>query len=189
MAVPSDMSILNISGKFASNKSLSDNEASDDILRLQGMGWVKRKIIGAGTLTLAIEHLKNADGIECINIEQTLNPGGLKTNDERVLDWAEKAKEDSVFGATIGQNRRVKAEDVEDEYLREGWTADTLEHGLIQSRVVSDTAKSGVSWTVNQTWGIEEIKGERRYARHMYMKGPKDEEVRGRLVYNYKSWK
>ncbi|KAJ3994814.1 hypothetical protein F5050DRAFT_1547188, partial [Lentinula boryana] len=49
----------------------------------------------------------------------------------------------------VGQNRRVKAEDVEDEYLREGWTADTLEHGLIQSRV-SDTAKSGVSWTVNK---------------------------------------
>lgn len=38
---------------------------------------------------------------------------------------------------------------------------------------------------LHQTWGIEEVNSERRYVRHMYMKGPKGEEVRGRLVYNY----
>lgn len=43
-------------------------------------------------------------------------------------------------------------EDVDLDFLKKGWTADTLEHGLVQSYVESNTAKSGISWIANQVY-------------------------------------
>jgi len=183
MAVPADLTTLDISGKFVMNKTLSDS--TDEILRLQGIGWFKRKLIGAGTVSLEIKHYKGDDGVERIDIDQTLSPGGIQSREERVLDWTERSKEDSLFGHIIGRSRRTRLEEIEDDYLRTGWTADSIEHGFIQSYVVSDVSKSGTTWIVNQIWGMEEIEGLRRYVRHVFFTGPGGEEIRGRLVYNY----
>ena len=77
--------------------------------------------------------------------------GGIPgTREERVLDWVERVKEDSLFGAIIGKSRRLSAEEVEEDFLKTGWTEETLEHGLIESYVLSDTAKSGTSWIGQQ---------------------------------------
>ncbi|KAE9408248.1 hypothetical protein BT96DRAFT_28209 [Gymnopus androsaceus JB14] len=183
MASPADMTTLDISGNFVMNKSLSDS--TDEILRLQGVGWFKRKLIAAGTVSLVIKHYKDENGLERIDIDQTLSPGGIGTREERVLDWSERSKDDSLFGAIIGQSKRLKVEEIDDDYLKNGWTADTIENGLIQSYVVSDTPKSGTSWIANQIWGMEEIDSVRRYVRHVFFTGPKGEEIRGRLVYDF----
>ena len=37
-----------------------------------------------------------------------------------------------------------------------------------------------------QTWGIENINGERRYTRHVDFTGPKGESVQTRLVFDYR---
>ncbi|KIK70835.1 hypothetical protein GYMLUDRAFT_52036 [Collybiopsis luxurians FD-317 M1] len=182
MAVPVEFTTLNISGKFTMNKSLSDS--SDEILRLQGIGWLKRKLISAGTVSLVIKHYKDGD-VERIDIDQTLSPGGFGTKEERILDWSERNKEDSLFGHIIGRSRRVKLDEIDDDYLKTGWTADAIEHGFIQSLVSSDTQKSGTSWVANQIWGTEEIDNVRRYVRHVFFTGPGGEEIRGRLVYDY----
>lgn len=112
------------------NKSLSDS--TDEILRLQGVGWFKRKLIQAGTVSLVIKHYKDEGGTEHIDIDQTLSPGGIGTREERVLDWSERNKKDDLFGDIIGRSRRLKLDEIEDEYLKKGWTADSIENGMTE---------------------------------------------------------
>lgn len=51
----------------------------------------------------------------------------------------------------IGKSRRVKVEELkEEEWLKTGWSEDTIEHGVIQAYAESDTAKSGTTWIANQ---------------------------------------
>lgn len=125
--------LVNLNSPSQQNKSLSDS--TDEILRLQGVGWFKRKLIAAGTVSLVIKHYKDENGLERIDIDQTLSPGGIGTREERVLDWSERSKDDSLFGAIIGQSKRLKVEEIDDDYLKNGWTADTIENGsLLQGR-------------------------------------------------------
>jgi hypothetical protein len=188
MAAPSTVTTLNLTGKYIMNKTLSDD--SDEILRLQGVGWVMRRAIGMATLTLAVNHNKGDDGYEHIDIDQTLTGGISGTSEKRILDWTERKADDRIFGAVVSKSRRLKLEEIENEFLKKDWLPDTAEHGAINSYVYSDTPKSNTSWTAEQIWGFEEIeigpgKRERRYARHINFTGPKEENIQVRLVYDY----
>ncbi|KAF9056516.1 LCCL domain-containing protein [Panaeolus papilionaceus] len=184
MAIPADFTILDISGKFTMNKTLSD-QRTDTILSLQGVGWFKRKAISIGTITLAIKHYKDDSDVEHVDIDQTITGGIPGTREVRTLWWKERENEDHLFGHVIGKSRRITVDKLDIPFLKEGWTADTVEHGVIQSYVESDTPKSGTTWIANQTWGIEVIEGERRYVRHVKFTGPKEEDIEAKLVYDY----
>ncbi|KAK7468742.1 hypothetical protein VKT23_003245 [Stygiomarasmius scandens] len=185
MAVPTEFTIQNLSGKFTMNKSLSDSH--DEILRLQGIGWIKRRAIAVATITLSVNHYKDGNGVEHIDIDQTLTGGIPGTTERRTLDWTERETNDSLFGPVVGKSRRIKNldEEIENEFMKKSWTNDTVEHGPVHSWVKSDTAKSGTSWLAEQVWGVEEIDGERRYARHVHFIGPGGEVIDARLVYDY----
>ncbi|KAF9270071.1 LCCL domain-containing protein [Marasmius fiardii PR-910] len=186
MAVPPDFNILNLTGKFIMNKTLSDPH--DGILAAQGMGWVTRKTISFATITLHIKHYKDKDDVEHIDIDQTLSGGIKGTREERTLWWKDRETVDPIFGAIVGRTRRVKdlsLVESDDEWLRTGWTPDTFEHGLVESRVESDTPKSNKVWLATQLWGMEEINGERRYSRHVHFTGPDGNIIKARLVYDY----
>ncbi|KAJ7071167.1 hypothetical protein C8F01DRAFT_1014146, partial [Mycena amicta] len=192
MAVPADFTILDISGKFTMNKELSGE--SDTILMLQGVSWFKRKAIQFGTVTLFIKHYKDDNGEEHIDIDQaggygefrlTITGGMAGTREERHLTWKDREHHDTLFGHVIGKSRRIQVADLDEEYLRNGWTPDTIEYGVVQSYVESDTPKSGTSWIGNQTWGVQQVNGERRYARNVKFTGPQGEDVERLLVYDY----
>jgi len=183
MAAPVDLTILNTSGRFIMNKTLSS--PTDPILALQGVGWLKRTAISLGTVTLHVKHYKDDDGVEHIDIDQTITGGIPGTSEERTLTWQERENEDHVFGSVIGKSRRVKVDVLAIDFLKEGWTPDTIEHGVVQAHAESNTQKSGTTWIANQTWGMEEINGERRYARHVKFTGPNSEDIEARLVYDY----
>ncbi|KAF8898892.1 hypothetical protein BD779DRAFT_45380 [Infundibulicybe gibba] len=148
MAFPTDFTTLNITGKYSMNKSLSGD--TDEILTLQGVGWLKRKAVSAATVTLHVKHYKDDAGIEHIDINQLVAGGISGTTESRTLDWAERENEDHLFGAVKGKSRRVKVEELGETYLKEGWTGDTIEHGLVQSYAESNTLKNKISWTANQ---------------------------------------
>ena len=58
---------------------------------------------------------------------------------------------------------------------------------MIESYV--DTApENGTQWTAVQTWGVEEINGERRYVRHVRLTTPKGDDEQIKLVYDYSEW-
>jgi hypothetical protein len=167
MATPDDLTILDITGKYTmvrqalyfpvlsrltilpQNKSLSDPR-TDDILALQGVSWFTRQAIKYGTVTLSLKHFKDEDAIEHINIDQTITGGLPGTRETRTLVWKEQENHDYVFGYYIGKSRRVSVDQLDVAFLKEGWTADTIKHGLVQSYVQSDTAKSGTAWIVDQ---------------------------------------
>uniref|UniRef100_A0A0W0FGZ1 Uncharacterized protein n=1 Tax=Moniliophthora roreri TaxID=221103 RepID=A0A0W0FGZ1_MONRR len=149
MAVPTEFTILDITGKFVMNKTLSD--PTDDILAAQGVGWMKRKAIGLATLTLFVKHYKDDNGVEHIDIDQVLTGRIPGTREERTLNWTERENEDHVFGPVVGKSRRIKdLSEIEDDFLKTGWTPDSLEHGLVQSWVESDTPQSGRTWIAIQ---------------------------------------
>ncbi|KAL0951390.1 hypothetical protein HGRIS_008086 [Hohenbuehelia grisea] len=183
MAVPADLTTLNITGKYLMNKTLSDS--TDEILQLQGVGWLTRKAISMGSLTLTIKHYKNDAGVEHIDIDQTLTGGIPGTKEERVLNWEDRIHHDHIFGHVVGKSKRVKVEDIEEEHLKKDWTEDTLAHEIIYTYVESDTPKSGTTWVAIQTWGFEIIDGVKRYTRHVHFTGPKGQVITRRLVYDY----
>ncbi|KII93795.1 hypothetical protein PLICRDRAFT_36026 [Plicaturopsis crispa FD-325 SS-3] len=183
MSAPATITTVDLSGKWLMNKSKSDS--TDEILRLQGVGWLTRKAIAMSSLTLAIKHYKDDDGVEHIDIDQTLSGGVSGTTELRVLDWEEHKHEDHIFGAVIGKSRRIKVDEIDNEYLKRDWLPDVAEHGAIHSYVQSDTEKSGTTWIAEQIWGFEVVDGERRYARHISFTGPGGEHIDARLVYDY----
>ncbi|KAK1228627.1 hypothetical protein PQX77_008221 [Marasmius sp. AFHP31] len=186
MAVPAEFTTLDISGKFIMNKTLSDPH--DAILAAQGVGWMMRKTIGLATITLSVKHYKDAQDVEHIDIDQTLTGGIKGTREERTLWWKERETSDHIFGPVVGKSRRVKdlsVVDPSDDWLKTGWTADSLEHGLVHSHVESDTPKSGKTWIGVQLWGMEEVNNERRYTRHVHFTGPDAKVIKARLVYDY----
>jgi hypothetical protein len=112
---------------------------------------MKRKAIGLATITLFIKHYKDDNGTEHIDIDQTLTGGIPGTREERILTWTERENEDHVFGPVIGKSRRLKdLGEIDDDFLKTGWTPDSLEHGLVQSYVESNTPKSGRTWIAVQ---------------------------------------
>lgn len=120
---------------------------------MQGIGWLKRKAIALATITIFLKHYKDDTGVEHIDIEQTMTGGIPASNENRTLDWTPREVEDKTFGHVIGKSRRTNVDDLDIDFLKKGWTSDTLTHGLVQSYVESNTPKSGISWIGNQVCG------------------------------------
>jgi hypothetical protein len=111
------------------------------ILSQQGVGWIARKAISAATVTIKIKHYTDESGVEHIDIDQA----GGKT-EERMLDWAESEKTGGIFGPTVTQSRRTPVAEITEAWLKEGWTKDTVEHGIVESFVRSNTQKDKTTW-------------------------------------------
>lgn len=112
------------------NKSLSDSP--DDMLSAQGVGWIKRKAMGAASITVTITHSKNNAGVDTLSLVQVVSGGDPAEPEEKTLDWEEKTKEIKLFGGPcVTRSKRVSLDEVQESYLKEGWSADTLEHGCI----------------------------------------------------------
>ncbi|KAF9525802.1 hypothetical protein CPB83DRAFT_896696 [Crepidotus variabilis] len=71
------------------NKSLTDEDATDDVLSLQCVGWVTRKASKMASVTLSIKQYIGADGVEKIEISQSVS-GASSQTEELVLVWKSK---------------------------------------------------------------------------------------------------
>ncbi|KAI3615589.1 lccl domain-containing protein [Moniliophthora roreri] len=185
MAVPANFTTRDFTGKFTvANKGISDSP--DEVLAAQGFGWLKRKAIGLAYVTLSVKNYKDANGVEHLDVGQALTGGIPANSEERALDWEEKRYNDVHFGHVIDKAKRVTdLNELDDDHLKQGWTKDSLEHGLIETYVVSDTPKSGRSWINIQVWGIEEINGERRFVRRIVLTDKDGKHIAIRMVFDY----
>jgi hypothetical protein len=66
------------------------------------------------------------------------------------LDWTVRENNNGLFGPVLGKFRRVQLDELDNEYLRNGWLSDTEEHGAIDAYTESDTPKSKKTWIANQ---------------------------------------
>lgn len=118
-----------------------------------------RTIIARATLYLTITH-RTEDGVETITIDQVLSGGVGSSSETRVLDWQDREVDDKVFGPVVTKTRRAKVEDLENDFLKEGWPDAVKEDGLIHTSGRSDTAKSGKTWVaemVRESRSINDI--------------------------------
>lgn len=116
---------------------------------MQGVGWVKRRIIKMGTLYLTIKHYTDDAGVEHIDILQSLS--GLSDTDEnRTFDWTPRMHDDDTFGKVWAKSQRVKVHHVQNDWLKNGWAPDTDEHGLVFTRAESKAEENGVNWMADQ---------------------------------------
>ncbi|KAI9755941.1 MAG: hypothetical protein M4579_004072 [Chaenotheca gracillima] len=183
MAAPDDHNIKNLNGQWTMNKTISDD--FDPILAMQGVGWLTRKAIALATITLIVKQYEGDEpgNPTHIDIQQVVTGGISGTTELRCLDWEFREHSDSIFGAVKGRSRWTKLEDVEDDFLKNGWLEGEArgDRGLVQSYVESKDN----GWIANQIWGFEEIDGKRYYVRHVVVtKG--EERKQARLVYDFK---
>jgi hypothetical protein len=131
------------------NKSLSD--PTEPILAAQGLGWLVRKTISFGTIHLRIKHYQDEANVECIDAESAIaGIPGIK--ESRKANWTATERQDHVFGALISKLRRVDVTQLEHDFLKRGWSEDTIEHGVLHSHVESDTLKSNTIWAADQVY-------------------------------------
>ncbi|PVF93491.1 hypothetical protein CPB86DRAFT_790051 [Serendipita vermifera] len=195
MAIPESMTTADISGRYFLNQKLSDS--TDQILTLQGVRWVTRKIINNAGITVNIKHYtaevaEGGDGLEHIDSTQTLTGGIPGTAENRTFSGLPRDHTDHLFGPVKAVSKRVRPSEVTKElspgsdFLSKGWTEDVLgaDKGLIFTTASSDTEVSGKTWTADQVWGFEIIDGVKRYTRHVHFYTP-DETVEARMVYDY----
>jgi hypothetical protein len=76
------------------------------MLELQGIPWLKRKIILLATVTLLVKEYVD-DKITHIDLDQTVTGGIQGTSELRTLDWSETSHEDHIFGKLTSRNRWV----------------------------------------------------------------------------------
>ncbi|KAG6381055.1 hypothetical protein JVT61DRAFT_5451 [Boletus reticuloceps] len=185
MAAPPNVTTKAMSGRFIMNKALSSD--ADDILRLQGVSWFKRRAISMFTLTLRVKHHTGDDGVEHIDIDQTLSGGITGTSENRALDWHERDEYDDVFGHVTEKSRRIPVEEITDEFLKKDWTQDTIDDDVIFIDSWSAPGKNSYTWRAVQTWGFGMVNGERRHVRYVTFTSPQKQDgpIHVRLVYDY----
>jgi len=197
MAVPNNITIKNLSGKYVMSKSLSDD--SDKLLALQGLSWFTRKAIGLATVVLTIKEYKDESGTYHIDVTSVAS-GLSSTQEDRTLDWQNRDHQDRIFGRCLGRSRVVTGisnfEPAESytpsdlDFLKGGHLKDGksvskfLDEESVQSYVKNQD--SGHGWTAEQVWNFEEINGKRYYTRRIVVKNGKgDKSEKVRLVYDY----
>ncbi|KAL9107681.1 MAG: hypothetical protein Q9227_007488 [Pyrenula ochraceoflavens] len=191
MAVPPDMTIENLNGKFRMNKDLC--KKTNEMLKVQGIGMITRTAIGYASVTLHINNYVEGD-VRKIDIDQTVI-GGLKgTSEKRSCDWNERAHHDHIFENVKGRTRLVHGlENIDVQtHLPDGskdskdveWlcNSDFLDKdGVFLQSWVESTDKN---WTAEQVWGFETIGGVKRYSRKIVVRDGNNAE-HGWLVYDY----
>ncbi|ROV90542.1 hypothetical protein VSDG_07461 [Cytospora chrysosperma] len=175
MAAPPEITLKNLNGKFTLNKTLSDS--NDPILKIQGVGWIQRKAIGAASLTLTLKQYVDEAGKTHLDMEGKPSAGPAQL-EQRTLDWdVESEVNHPLFGKGKARAKWVKKEEVTDEYLAKGW-----EDGSDELIMMQTTLDAGSISTL--VHGFELVDGNRHYVRHVVViKGSETAKVR--MVYDY----
>lgn len=151
------------------NKSISGN--ADPGLALQGIGYLTRTGISLASIALDINQYEappkegndSTDTFTHIDLDQTA-AGVSTTQEKRCLDNTFRDHDDKVFGEVRGRSQWVSVEDIEDEFLKNGWDVESdSSKELIESYVESRTR----DWVATQIWGFQTVDGERRYCRNI----------------------
>ncbi|TKA83865.1 hypothetical protein B0A55_00148 [Friedmanniomyces simplex] len=179
MAVPPTATIKDMSGVYVLNKSLSDS--SQVLLKMQGVGFIVRQAVQYSTITVTIKHYTDEDGKVHLDQKQ-VSTGGISNEDLRVLDWSWNENKNRIWGKVKGRNRVTKVSELDDEFLKEGWSEDCIEDGVIET--VSESVTSG--WVATQIFGFADVDGLRKQVRRVVgRKGDQVEQMR--QVYDWKA--
>ena len=100
--VPASVTTANLSGSYTLNAKLSDS--SQAVLKLQNVGWVVRQAAAYSTVTITLKQYTDDKGVVHLDQDQT-STGGIRNEEERVLngEWGES--ENKIWGKVKGRTR------------------------------------------------------------------------------------
>jgi hypothetical protein len=101
MAAPLSVSPSDLSGTYTLNNKLSD--PMDAVLKMQGVGWLVRQAAAYSTVTATMKQYVK-DGTVCLDVDQ-VSTGGIRSTEERVLNWEWFEKDDRIWGKVRGKAR------------------------------------------------------------------------------------
>ncbi|KAL3470327.1 hypothetical protein BJX99DRAFT_264319 [Aspergillus californicus] len=209
MEIPKEIALKSLKGSWTLDKSVSDD--ADSILKLQGVGWLTRKAIGAATLTLHftsdVEASSSSAPTPHLTMRQTLTGGIPGSTEERIMDWVERERSNHIYGDVKSRSRLISGviEDgavrpvltlqskaqpasIEEEvktFLRGGtpYTAQTeTDYTDLYVHDFGRNEKSG--WTAEQIWSIEVINSQQYLTRRVAVVREDGYEL-ARLVYKF----
>ncbi|KAK4985521.1 hypothetical protein LTR50_005929 [Elasticomyces elasticus] len=178
MAVPDSLTIKDISGTYTLNKALSDS--MQPMLRMQNINFMVRQVVQYSSITVTLKQFADPKGKVHLEQQQTTT-GGMRTTKDRIVDGEWSQKDNKIWGPVRTRTRFVKLRDIDDDFLKAGWTQDCLEGEVIETmdESLSDT------WTARQVYGLAEVNGEKKQVRKIVAKKG-DQVERIRMVYNWK---
>ena len=91
-----------MSGSYTLSKTLSDS--SQAVLKMQNVAFIIRQAVQYSTVTVTLKQYTDAQGRVHLDQEQ-VSTGGIKNNEERVLDGNEENKENKIWGKVKGRSR------------------------------------------------------------------------------------
>ncbi|KAI0452057.1 hypothetical protein F5B21DRAFT_484964 [Xylaria acuta] len=176
MATPANITLENLDDQWAMNFGLCDN--SDPMLKLHGVPWLLRKILGWVSMTVAIKTWSDTPtGLTHFLIEYK-PPLGLPTSsEERVFNFEGDEFTVPIYGKLRVRMRWATAKELDgiDEFLAEGFEGTNIH--MMTEHVDLDTV-------THQVFGFEEVGGTRFHTRHIVvMRGEEVQKLR--LVYDY----
>ncbi|KAJ5154410.1 uncharacterized protein N7500_009849 [Penicillium coprophilum] len=198
------MASFNLSGNWVLDKARSTN--LDAVLKLQGVGWVTRKAIGASKMTLKTTqssetHGSTGEAAEWIMFEAGLASGLKGVPERRPLTWTEFKHNDTIFGPVFIRSQYVSGERTSDGRVRPLVELQTknigsgILHGLTEAIVIDqedeapgttvekafihDFVRSvDFGWTAEQIWAVEIVGEEKLLTRRaVVVKGMSIESV------------
>lgn len=180
MAAPPSKTLQALSGKWQLNKSCSDDFAS--VLALQGVNMLIRKAATAASIHLNIVQTDE----QSIKMAQSVTSGNIPgTTEDYTLDWEWRTNHDSFFGDVSGRSRWVSVEQSrQTEVLGDGegeWIEGDSDGKLIEA----EGKKEDGEWRAHHLWGFEQVDGQRRHTRRVYVENKKGENIRVRMVYDF----
>ncbi|GKZ66661.1 hypothetical protein AnigIFM50267_000529 [Aspergillus niger] len=178
MAAPASKSIHDLNGSWTTNNDLS--ESSADILKVQGVNWLTRKVIAMANVTLNISQRTDENGNILLDIENKPSGGLPATQEKRVLNWEPVELHHGLFGNIRGRSRLCKLADLDDDYLRQGWEDGTEE---VMHFKTEHLESKGV--VTQQVAGFIVIGGVRYHARRVLVTKDDGEKLEAKLVYDF----
>jgi len=176
MAAPASVSVTNLTGIYVMNRKQSDG--TTPMLKMQKIPWIVQQAAQYSTITVKLRQYVGVGG--SVHLDQLQLSTGVTQLEERVLNGETLESEVLFWGKVKHSSRYMKVADIPDEYLRQGWSAESLNGDIIYSTVesIADT------WTAITVWGFADVDGERKHVRRVL--GSKNgDELRIQLVYDY----
>ncbi|KAF9524058.1 hypothetical protein CPB83DRAFT_861819 [Crepidotus variabilis] len=181
---------LDLTGQYTMDPHSNDPDALGKTIGL--LGLTNPLAVGAlmaSSNTLKINHYKDANGVEHIELGQELANGVPGIDLKQSCIWKDQNYEDPLLGPIVMKTRRIAVDQLTDKkFLKGNWgtNEDALKHGVLEISLASSAEKSGRTWVALATCGLEKTASGKRLAFVVRASGPKDAEViDGTYHYNY----
>ncbi|KAL8974905.1 MAG: hypothetical protein Q9197_000874 [Variospora fuerteventurae] len=161
MAAPNTVDILDVTGRWSLNRTLSDS--LEDTFALQDLPETENAPIR-------------------FSVKQTVRPGGFDSSNEYVLDGKTRYDTVPIFGEVSATNSYVTADAVTVE--------DTLHRGIEYAKgqqkvgILEITTGVHTGWASQTVWGFERIDGGRHLCKYA-ITTKDDQKATARMVFDY----